>query len=164
MRASEVIMSKRHVVLSVLSVLVLGGAAMAFLESEADVAKSEIQTLIEASYVNGAFNDLDTKSMRAGFDPIFKIHGVGEDGKLSTYPIDEWIAGIEKRKAAPDFDPKDQKWEHRFSLIDVTGSAAVAKVELFRNSRHVYTDYLSLLKLKDGWKITDKVYYQHPKS
>ena len=157
-------MTKRHATIAVLSMLLLGGAALAFYESEADVAKSEIQALIEASYVNGAFNDLDTKSMRSGFDPIFKIHGVGEDGKLSTYPIDEWIAGIEKRKTAPDFDPKDQKWEHRLSLIDVTGSAAMAKVELFRNSRHVFTDYLSLLKLKDGWKITDKVYYQHPKS
>jgi Putative lumazine-binding len=164
MRASEVIVTKRLGVFAALSVVLLGGAAMAFLESEADVAKSEIQALIEASYVNGAFNALDTKSMRAGFDPIFKIHGVGEGGKLSTYPIDQWIADIEKRKAAPDFDPKDQKWEHRFSLIDVTGVAAVAKVELFRNSRHVFTDYLSLLKLEDGWKITDKVYYQHPKS
>jgi hypothetical protein len=160
-------MTKRNAALAVLSVacvLILGAAAAAFVESEADVARSEIEALIEASYVNGAFNDLDTKSMRAGFHPVFKIHGVGDDGKLSTYPIDEWIAGIEKRKAAPDFDPKDQKWEHRFTLIDVTGVAAVAKVELFRNSRHVFTDYLSLLKLGDGWKITDKVYYQHPKS
>jgi hypothetical protein len=157
-------MVRRQVIVGALVVLGLAGASMALLESEADVAKTEIQALIEASYVNGAFNDLDTKSMRAGFDPIFKIHGVGEDGKLSTYPIDEWITNIEKRKAAPDFDPEDQKWEHRFSLIDVTGSAAVAKIELFRNSRHVFTDYLSLLKLEDGWKITDKVYYQHPKS
>jgi hypothetical protein len=160
-------MTKRHsglAALSLGSLLLLGAAAAAFVESEADVAKSEIQALIETSYVNGAFNDLDTKSMRAGFHPVFKIHGVGNDGKLSTFPIDEWIAGIEKRKAAPDFDPKDEKWEHRFTLVDVTGVAAVAKVELFRNSRHVFTDYLSLLKLHDGWKITDKVYYQHPKS
>jgi hypothetical protein len=160
-------MTKRNAALAVLSVacvLILGAAAAAFVESEADVARNEIEALIEASYVNGAFNDLDTKSMREGFHSVFKIHGVGDDGKLSTYPIDEWIAGIEKRKAAPDFDPKDQKWEHRFTLIDVTGVAAVAKIELFKNKKHVFTDYLSLLKLGDGWKITDKVYHRHTES
>ncbi len=45
--------------------------------------------------------------------------------------------------------------------MDVTGNAAVAKIELFKDSKHVYTDYLSLLKFSDGWKITDKVYFRH---
>jgi hypothetical protein len=157
-------MTKRPGILMALSALLFAGAAMAFFESEADVARTEIQAVIESSYINGAFNDLDTKSMRAGFHPVFEIHGVAEDGTLSQYPIDEWITAIEKRKASPDFDPKDQKWEHRIALIDVTGPAAIAKIELFRNSRHVFTDYLSLLKLKNGWTITDKVYFQHPKS
>jgi hypothetical protein len=138
--------------------------ATALVESEAGVARREIQALIEASYINGAFNDLDTKTMREGFHPVFRIHGVQEDGGLRQLPIEEWIAAIEKRKGSPDFDPADQKWEHRFALIDVTGSAAVAKIELFKDSRHVYTDYLSLLKLKGGWTITDKVYHLHPDS
>jgi hypothetical protein len=157
-------MAKRNVGLGVLSVLLLGVAAAAFVESEADVARNDIQALIEASYINGAFNDLDTTSMRKGFHPVFKIYGAQKDGGLQQLPIEEWIAGIEKRKASSDFDAKDQKWEHRFALIDVTGSAAVAKIELFKDKQHVYTDYLSLLKLGDGWKITDKVYYRHPES
>lgn len=160
-------MTKRNTALAVLSfasVLLLGAAAAAFVESEADVARNEIEALIEASYINGAFNDLDTKSMKEGFHPVFKIYGAQKDGGLQQLPIDEWIAGIEKRKASPDFDPKNQKWEHRFALVDVTGSAAVAKIELFKNKKHVFTDYLSLLKLGDGWKITDKVYYRHTES
>ncbi|MGH9388678.1 MAG: nuclear transport factor 2 family protein [Vicinamibacteria bacterium] len=136
----------------------------AVVEAEADVARGEIQALIEASYVNGAFNDLDTRTMREGFHPVFRIHGVLPDGGLRQLPIEEWIAAIEKRKGSPDFDPTDQKWEHRFALIDVTGAAAVAKIELFKDSRHVYTDYLSLLKLGGGWKITDKVVHLHPES
>ena len=98
--------------------------------------------------------------MRAGFHPAFKIHGVKDDA-LREYPIDDWIAGIEKRKAAPDFDPADQKWDHKFVLVDVTGNAAVVKIELFKDSKHVFTDYLSLLQFSDGWKITDKVYFRH---
>ena len=138
--------------------------ATALVESEAGVARREIQALIEASYINGAFNDLDTASMREGFHPVFKIYGAQKDGGLQQLPIEEWIAGIEKRKASPDFDPKDQKWAHRFALVDVTGSAAVAKIELFNDGKHVFTDYLSLLKLGNGWKITDKVYYRHTES
>ena len=138
--------------------------ATALVESEAGVARREIQALIEASYINGAFNDLDTKTMREGFHPVFRIHGVQEDGGLRQLPIEEWIAAIEKRKGSPDFDPADQKWEHRITLIDVTGTAAFAKIELFKDSRQVYTDYLSLLKLADGWRITDKVYHRHPDS
>jgi hypothetical protein len=99
--------------------------------------------------------------MREGFDPSFAIHGV-QDGTLGKVPIDEWIQGIEKRKSAPDFDPTDQKWDHKFVFIDVTGVAAVAKIELSKDGKHIFTDYLSLLKLADGWTITDKVYYRHP--
>ncbi len=139
------------------------GAEAALVDSEVGVATREIRALVEASYINGAFNDLDTKTMREGFHPAFRIHGVQEDGGLRQFPIGDWIARIEKLKGGPDFDANDQKWEHRILLIDVTGSAAVAKIELFKDSRHVYTDYLSFLKLKDGWKITDKVYHQHSK-
>ncbi len=135
----------------------------ALVDSKLDASAREIRALVEASYINGAFNDLDTGTMRLGFHPAFRIHGVQEDGGLRQFPIEDWIARIEKLKGSPDFDANDQKWEHRILLIDVTESAAVAKIQLFKNSRHVYTDYLSLLKLKDGWKITDKVYHQHSK-
>jgi hypothetical protein len=143
-----------------LALFVIALASKAMLYSETDVDKAAVETLIEGAYINGAFNDLDTETMRAGFHPVFKIHGVNNDA-LREYPIDDWIAGIEKRKAAADFDPSDQKWDHKFVFVDVTGDAAVAKIELFKDSKHVYTDYLSLLKFSDGWKITDKVYFRH---
>ena len=153
-------------------VLMLGGlaiflvlAALVLAESTTDTtdaAEEEIARVVEASYIHGAFNEQNTEAMRAGFHPIFKIHGV-RDGEISTYPIDEWVGAIEKRKAAADYEP--QAWEHRFPIIDVTGGAAVVKVELYRvegdRKTHVYTDYLSLLRFEDGWKITDKVYHRH---
>ena len=143
-----------------LALFVVALASNAMLYSEADVDKAAIETLIEGAYINGAFNDLDTATMHAGFHPVFKIHGVRDDA-LGEYPIDDWIASIEKRKAASDFDPADEKYDHKFVFVDVTGNAAVAKIELFKDSKHIYTDYLSLLKFSDGWKITDKVYFRH---
>jgi hypothetical protein len=46
-------------------------------------------------------------------------------------------------------------------FVDVTGNAAIAKIEVFKDSRHVYTDYMSLYKFKDGWKIVNKIYQKH---
>ena len=154
----------RIAILFVVLVVLVGAAAaasFAVTASEADIAKNEIKELVIASYVHGAFNEQNTEAMREGFHPVFKIHGVS-DGELSQYPIDDWIGAIEERKAKPGYER--ESWTHRFPILDVTGDAAIVKVELLKDGTHVYTDYLSLLKLGDGWKITDKVYHRHPES
>ena len=113
-----------------------------------------------SAYINGAFNKLDTKSMKAGFHPDFAIFSAkGEE--IKKYPIATWIEGIEKRKAKDDFDASKNKWDHNFASIDVTGGSASAKVELSKEGKLVYTDYLSLLKFDSGWKIVAKVYHKH---
>ena len=124
--------------------------------------KTDIETIIKASYFNGAFNDLDTQAMRQGFHPEFAIFSAdGED--LSRYPIDAWIKGIEKRKQDPKYDSSKAKMDCKIVSLDVTGGAAAAKIEISKDGRLVYTDYLSLLKFADGWKITAKVYQAHQK-
>jgi hypothetical protein len=101
--------------------------------------------------------------MKKGFHKDFAIFSAkGEE--ISRYPIADWIEGIEKRKAKDGFDPAAQKWEHKLPQIDITGGSASVKVELFKDGKHVYTDYLSLLKFDSGWKIVAKVYHKHPSS
>ncbi len=147
-------------------IMILAGSVFVFIvagvfaEAVAGGAEAQVKALIEKAYLNGAFNRLDTDAMRKGFHPGFKIHGV-KNGELATYPIDEWIKNIEEMKKAEDFDPAKHKWTYRFVSIDVTGQAAAAKIELRKDNQLVFTDYLSLLKFKDGWKITDKVYHRH---
>ena len=150
--------------LAILMVAIVGATAAltyGFNENEADMARTEIEKLVVASYVHGAFNEQNTDAMRDGFHPVFKIHGVA-DGALREYPIDDWIGAINDRKAKPGY--QQENWTHEFPIVDVTGDAAIVKVELFQDGKHVYTDYLSLLKFADGWKITDKVYHRHPES
>ena len=124
--------------------------------------KSEIEAVIKASYFNGAFNDLDTVSMRQGFHPEFAIFSADGE-KLGRYPIDDWIKGIEKRKQDPSFDSSKAEMECKIVSLDVTGGAAAAKIEISKDGELVYTDYLSLLKFSDGWKIAAKVYQSHKK-
>ncbi len=49
-------------------------------------------------------------------------------------------------------------------MIDITGTAAVVRLELFRDGVHVFTDYLSLYKFSEGWKIVSKIFYRYPET
>jgi hypothetical protein len=124
-------------------------------------AENEVKALVEKAYVNGAFNGLDADAMRAGFHEDFAIYSPQGDA-ISKYPIKVWADGVDKRKKSgyDASDPKN-KWEHKFVMVDATGHAAQVKIELYNQDKHVYTDYLSLLKFDNGWRIVAKVYQQH---
>lgn len=125
-------------------------------------SKTEVEKVIHTCYFNGAFNDLDTVSMRKGFHPDFAIFSANGN-EISRYPIDEWIKGIEKMKQGPKFDKSRAKVDCKIVSLDVTEGCAAAKIEISKNGKLVFTDYLSLLKFDDGWKIVAKVYHAHSK-
>ena len=137
--------------------LSVGASAMA--QDKTNPA-DEVRAVVEASYINGAFNALDPDAMKSGFHPDFAIFSADGE-KIKKYPIGEWVAGVTKKKASPDFDPADNVWEHKLPIVEVTGAAAAVKVELYRNGTLVYTDYLSLLEFDSGWRIVAKVYHRH---
>ena len=155
---------KRKILFNLTLVLLVASlSAFTFHEVKEFEAEKEVKELILKSYINGAFNDLNPEAMRKGFHPDFAIFSA--DGEnISKYPISEWANGVEKRKNKEDFDPAKNKWEHNFAAVDVTGGSASAKIELSRNGKLVYTDYLSLLKFEEGgWRIVAKVYHRHKK-
>lgn len=125
-------------------------------------SKTEVEKVIKASYFNGAFNDLDTETMRKGFHPDFAIFSA-KGNNISRYPIDTWIKSTEKRKQDPNFDKAQAKMDCKIASLDVTEGCAAAKIEISKNGKMIYTDYLSLLKFDVGWKIVAKVYHAHPK-
>lgn len=134
--------------------------AFTFQENSNEEDLAAIKKVILTSYVHGAFNELNPDAMREGFHPDFAIFSAeGED--IKKYPIATWAEGVAKRKSDPEFDPAKNKWEHNFASIDVTGGAAAVKIELSREGKHVFTDYLSLLKFDGGWRIVAKVYHRH---
>ena len=124
------------------------------------MAEDDIKKLIKKCYVHGAFNELNPDAMLEGFHPDFAIYSAkGEE--ISKYPIKTWAESVSKRKMSDDFDPAKNKWEHKFASVDVTGGSASVKIELHHEGEHVFTDYLSLLKFDNGWKIVAKVYHRH---
>jgi hypothetical protein len=134
--------------------------AFTAIESNETDAETAIKELILKSYVHGAFNELNPDAMRAGFHPDFAIYSAkGEE--IEKYPIATWADGTAKRKSDPEFDPTQNVWTHNFASVDVTGGSAAVKIELSKDGKHIFTDYLSLLEFESGWKIVAKVYHRH---
>ena len=150
---------RKRVSLIILVLLFFGLTTTGVLNAD---SKADVEKVIQSSYFNGAFNDLDTESMRKGFHPGFAIFSAkGND--ISRYPIDVWIKGIEKRKQDPNFDLSQAKMDCKIASLDITEGCAAAKIEISQNGKMIYTDYLSLLKFDEGWKVVAKVYHAHPK-
>ena len=140
--------------------VMLGASAFTLNAIKLNVAEQEVKDLVKTAYLHGAFNELNPDAMAAGFHDDFAIFSAkGEE--LSRYEIADWVAGVRKRKESSDFDPASNIWDYKFAIVDVTDGSAVAKVELSKDGKHIYTDYLSLLRFESGWKIVAKVYTKH---
>ena len=46
-------------------------------------------------------------------------------------------------------------------MIDIQDTAAVARIELSRGGKHLFTDYQLLYKFDDPWKIVSKIFHAH---
>ncbi len=126
-----------------------------------DKEKEEIKNVIQTAYVDGLQNKGSVDDIEKGFHPGFNLLGV-RDNMLTKFPIYSWIESHKKRIAADPAPPTDeQKITCKYLMIDVTGNAAMAKIELHRNNELLFTDYLQLYKFDEGWKVVSKTYYRH---
>jgi hypothetical protein len=92
--------------------------------------------------------------LREAFHPQCNIIGHYE-GALEWLSLDEFIEAI-NAEGAQDALPS---WKIR--TLNISGDAAAVKVT-DKYAGMKFTDYLALLKLQDGWRIVNKVYYlQH---
>jgi hypothetical protein len=136
-------------------------AACAVDSFAADTAKDveAVKKVVEDAYVKGIHMNRDVEAVRAGFHPAFIMFRLGK-GEVTHMTLDDWIAGIEKSKKDHP-DPPPQKTTHEFSMVDVTGDAAVARVEIYKDGKHIFTDYISLYRCPGGWKIVGKIFHRH---
>lgn len=120
-----------------------------------------IKEMLTESFLNGALNKLNADKMREGFHPDFAILIANED-KLNKLPLDIWIDVVKKYKASPDkVASGERNVDYTFETIDITGKAAIVKIQLLRDGQLITTDYISLLKYADGWKAVSKISNEH---
>ncbi len=146
---------KKTITLALLIILIITSV------NAQDVEKESIKKVIQSAYVDGLQNKGNVEDIQDGFHPGFNLLGVNQD-MLTKFPIYSWIESFEKRKAKDPTPPtEEQIITCDYLLIDVTGNAAMAKIQLNRNGELLFTDYLQLYKFEEGWKIVSKIYYRH---
>ncbi len=90
------------------------------------------------------------------FHPESSLYWI-RGGELNRRPSAEFIAGA---SGSPADD--EAKRKRRIVMVDVTGTAAVAKVELDYPGAMI-TDYFTLLKIDGDWKIMNKIFHVVPR-
>jgi hypothetical protein len=126
-----------------------------------DSEKDNIIKVIQTAYVDGLQNKGEVKDIENGFHPGFNLLGVNNN-MLTKFPIYSWIESFENRKEKDPEPPKEEeKITCDYLLIDITGNAAMAKIQLNRNNELLFTDYLQLYKFDEGWRIVSKIYFRH---
>ena len=93
---------------------------------------------------------------RKAFHPDAKLFAV-RDGKYWQLTSEEFIA----RATGKPADDEAQR-KRMIESIDISGNAAIAKIVLDYPSVR-FTDYMSLLKIDNEWKIINKTFYAESK-
>jgi hypothetical protein len=144
---------KRSITLFVLALL-----SVALMAQEEASDKEMILKTIDKAYVQGIQNVKDIANIKKGFHPGFNLLGVDQNNHLTKFPIYTWYDVVKIREAAGE--KPEVETTAKFPLVDITGNAAVVKVELYKEGKMIFTDYLSLYKFEEGWRIVAKIYHR----
>jgi hypothetical protein len=120
--------------------------------------EASVKQVVTSAYIEGIHNRGSVDDIRKGFHPSFSMLRLA-DNQIKPLPIEEWIANLEKTKKESATAPA--RTEGKFVNVDITGNAAVVKLELYRENKKVFTDYLVLYKFTEGWRIVSKTFYRH---
>lgn len=120
-----------------------------------------VKKVVTSAYVEGIQNNGSIDDIRKGIHPSFNMLRL-MDNEVKPLPIEEWITNIEKRRKEAKPDVKPVRTEANFLSVDVTGTAAIVKLELSREGKKTFTDYIVLYKFTEGWRIVSKTFFRHP--
>lgn len=147
---------KKTILVFVLA-LVLSGAAMAGNTGDDQKEEEAIKKTIEDAYIKGIFLNRDIEAIRKGFHPDFTML-MKKDDAIEKVSIDKWIGWIEADKKKNPNRPTPN-FTHKIPMVKTAGNAGVANVQVFKDGKHIYSDFMSLYKFSDGWKIVNKIYF-----
>lgn len=106
------------------------------------------------TYFDGLYEG-DTAKLASVFHDVSHLFSV-TDGKLEDLPRAQWFELVRSRQSAQTRDLPRRDWVVQ---IDRSGpNTAFAKVHCQIPPRY-FTDYLTFVRLADGWKIVSKTYH-----
>lgn len=128
-----------------------------------EAEKEAIKNAIQIGYVEGLQNEGNAEKIDAYFHPGFNLLGIAERDNMWQLPIYNWKANaLNDVKTGKKPKTGDEIVTVNFLDVDVTGTAAVVKLEFLVGGVKKYVDYISLYKFESGWKIVNKIFYKIP--
>jgi len=126
-----------------------------------DKEKEVIKNVIQTAYVEGLQNEGNIQKIDSGIHPDFNLLGMGKGNSIWKYSIKDWKAKAIQKKDNGELPLSgNKKVTVDFKSIDITGTAAMAKIEFYIGSKLTYIDYISLYKFNNGWKMVNKIFYK----
>ena len=113
----------------------------------------DIETALQ-TYLDGMYEG-DADKLGRAFHEVAHLFGV-TDGKLTDWSREYWLDLVRSRKSPQQQDLKRSDWVVQIDRSSPT--TAFAKV-LCQSPPRYFTDYLTLVKLADGWRIVSKTYH-----
>jgi ubiquinone/menaquinone biosynthesis C-methylase UbiE len=120
--------------------------------------KEALFKLIDESYLGAAHNNIDIDVIKKGFHESFTWQNMHHE-RLFITSLQQWIILLNREKwLRPDWNNRTTA---EIEVIGIEENAAVAKVDIYNNRVHEFTDFLSAYKFADGWKITNRISRRH---
>jgi hypothetical protein len=105
------------------------------------------------TYLDGLYEG-DTRKLGQVFHEVSHLYSLS-DGGVADVPREKWFEMV---KGRPSAKAKGLQRTDRIVSIDLSGpETAFVKLECSIHPRY-FTDYLTLLKLKDGWRVVSKTF------
>ena len=115
--------------------------------------RSTVEAVVK-NYFDGLYEG-DTAKLGAVFHEVSHLFSVS-DGKLEDLPREQWFDFVSKRASARSRDL--QRGDFIVHIDRSSPTTAFAKVQCQIPPRY-FTDYLTFVKLADGWKIVSKTFH-----
>ena len=114
-----------------------------------------IEDLIVETYVEAVYVNRDEQAVREGFHSSFVLH-VYRDGEVVQESLTDWLDRLQL-----DGVRTDDRIDYEIGFIDITGNSAIARLEIFRDSIHLYTDYFGFYRFDGRWLFINKTFFAH---
>lgn len=142
--------------------LVLFFSQISAQNTDIEKEKEAIKKVIQSAYVEGLINEGDFTKVENGFHDSFVLLGIGRNNTTWQYPLYNWVIDAKQKKKEGKLPlPAEKKVTIKFDWVDVEGTAAVAKFKFYEGGKLMYTDFHSLYKFDNGWKIVHKIFASH---
>ena len=121
--------------------------------------RRQIEQIIEKAYIGGIHTTPNLDTLLSGFHREFRMLVRRDDALVKVSPEEFVAMMVTAREANPDAFAEPVSFE--IPLVEITGDAAVAQVELSRGGKLLFTDYLSLYRIDDRWQAVAKIFQSH---